>query len=167
MGLGPWYGRWPINLGKARTKGTAPISIQAPPARHSLAAHQTAKPRRRTFEQSCQRPKSKAAGPSRRARVHFAINPDAAKLKCVNTDFLHRLFHRCGGRSAFLMKGTKMQNQLSTATPDSASLLASGYLMETPVPDPPPPIDPPDNQGGGGNMTGTDPDAEEQESSSQ
>ena len=42
-----------------------------------------------------------------------------------------------------------MQKQLSTATPDVASLLAGGYLMETPVPDPPPPIDPPDNQGGG------------------
>lgn len=48
-----------------------------------------------------------------------------------------------------------MQTQLSTATPDVASLLASGYLMETPVPDPPPPIDPPDNQGGG-NLSDSD-----------
>ena len=55
-----------------------------------------------------------------------------------------------------------MQTQLSTATPDVASLLASGYLMETPVPDPPPPIDPPDNQGGGGLTTGTDPGEEEE-----
>jgi len=42
-----------------------------------------------------------------------------------------------------------MQNQLSTATPDVASLLFGGYLMESPQP-PPDPIDPPDNQGGGG-----------------
>jgi hypothetical protein len=86
----------------------------------------------------------------RRASVHFAINPDAAKLRCVNTDFLHRLFHSCGGRSAFL-DGRKnpMQEQLSTAAPDVASLLATGYHLETPIPDPPPPIDPPDNQGGG------------------
>ena len=41
-----------------------------------------------------------------------------------------------------------MQNQLSTATPDVASLLPTGYLMESPPP--PDPIDPPDNQGGGG-----------------
>jgi hypothetical protein len=96
--------------------------------------------------------------------VHFAINPEAAKLKCVNTDFLHRLFHSCGGRSAFL-DGRKnpMQKQLSTATPDVASLLATGYLMETPVPDPPPPIDPPDNQGGG-NLE-SEPETEEGSSS--
>jgi len=42
-----------------------------------------------------------------------------------------------------------MQTELSTATPDVASLLATGYRLETPIPDPPPPIDPPDNQGGG------------------
>ena len=63
-----------------------------------------------------------------------------------------------------------MQKQLSTATPDVASLLASGYLMETPIPDPPPPIDPPDNQGGGnlidppdnqgGGNLGSDPEEE-------
>ena len=52
-----------------------------------------------------------------------------------------------------------MQTTLSTATPDVASLLATGYLMETPVPDPPPPIDPPDNQGGG-NLS--EPDTEEE-----
>lgn len=67
-----------------------------------------------------------------------------------------------------------MQNQLSTATPNVASLLASGYLMETPVPDPPP-IDPPDNTGGGnvidppdntggGNLTGGDEEEEEESS---
>jgi len=43
--------------------------------------------------------KWKMENEKRHARVHFAINPDAAKLKCVNTDFLHRLFHSCGGRS--------------------------------------------------------------------
>ncbi|HKR14108.1 MAG TPA: hypothetical protein VJT15_18740 [Pyrinomonadaceae bacterium] len=42
-----------------------------------------------------------------------------------------------------------MQTQLSTANPDLASLLKSGYRLETPEP-PPDPIDPPDNQGGGG-----------------
>lgn len=68
-----------------------------------------------------------------------------------------------------------MQNQLSTATPDVASLLASGYLMETPVPDPPPPIDPPENTGGGnlidppentggGNLSGGDEEEEEESS---
>jgi hypothetical protein len=93
--------------------------------------------------------------------VHFAINPDAAKLKCVNTDFLHRLFHSCGGRSAFLDgRKNQMQRQLSSATPDVASLLASGYLMESNPPDPPPPIDPPDNQGGGN--LGSDPEPEEE-----
>ncbi|HTG88196.1 MAG TPA: hypothetical protein VL907_14215 [Pyrinomonadaceae bacterium] len=56
-----------------------------------------------------------------------------------------------------------MLNQLSTATPEVASLLTSGYLMETPIPDPPPPIDPPDNQGGGN--LGADPDEEEGSSS--
>jgi hypothetical protein len=94
--------------------------------------------------------------------VHFAINPDAAKLKCVNTDFLHRLFHSCGGRSAFL-DGRKnpMQRQLSTATPDVASLPATGYLMES---NPPGPIDPPDNQGGGSGTTTSQPEEEEEES---
>src|ERR1700742_2614457 len=103
----------------------------------------------------------------RHARVHFAINPDAAKLKRVNTDFLHRLFHSCGGISVSLLKQQEvgsanpenqkshlrrkepeMQTQLSTANPDLASLPITGYLMETPPP--PDPIDPPDNQGGGG-----------------
>jgi hypothetical protein len=55
-----------------------------------------------------------------------------------------------------------MQNQLSTATPDVASLLASGYLMESPVPPPPDPIDPPDNQGGG-NLSEAEPDEEEEQ----
>ena len=64
-----------------------------------------------------------------------------------------------------------MQIQFSTATRDVASLLASGYLMEsTPPPDPPPPIDPPDNQGGGnlsgGDLGEGDPDEAEQGSSS-
>ncbi len=40
-----------------------------------------------------------------------------------------------------------MQTQLSTANPALASLLETGYRMETPPP--PDPIDPPDNQGGG------------------
>jgi hypothetical protein len=98
----------------------------------------------------------------RRARVHFAINPDAAKLKCVNTDFLHRLFHSCGGRSvSHDGRKSPMQNQLSTATPDVASLLAGGYLMESNPPTNP--IDPPDNQGGGGTGT-TNPEPEEEES---
>jgi len=48
-----------------------------------------------------------------------------------------------------------MQNRLSTATPDVASLLAGLYLTETPTPPPPDPIDPPDNQGGGGTTTTT------------
>ena len=49
-----------------------------------------------------------------------------------------------------------MQKQLSTATPDVASLLATGYHLETPLdPPPPPPIDPPDNQGGG-NLSDSD-----------
>ena len=63
-----------------------------------------------------------------------------------------------------------MQIQLSTATPDVASLLAGGYLMESTPPDPPPPIDPPDNQGGGnlsgGDLGDGDPDEAEQGSSS-
>ena len=54
-----------------------------------------------------------------------------------------------------------MQKQLSTATPDVAPLLASGYLMESPPPDPPPPIDPPDNQGGG-NLSEADAEPEEE-----
>ena len=64
-----------------------------------------------------------------------------------------------------------MQNQLSTVTPDVASLLAGGYLLQSNPPDPPPPIDPPDNQGGGSNLSGGDlgdgdPDEAEQGSSS-
>lgn len=54
-----------------------------------------------------------------------------------------------------------MQNQLSTAIPDVASLLAGGYLMESP--NPTNPIDPPDNQGGGGTTTN---EPEEEESGS-
>lgn len=52
-----------------------------------------------------------------------------------------------------------MQNLLSTATPEVASLLATGYLMESTPP--PNPIDPPDNQGGGGTTSQPDPDEEE------
>jgi hypothetical protein len=55
-----------------------------------------------------------------------------------------------------------MLNQLSTASPDLASLLASGYLMESPPPtDPIDPIDPPDNQGGGSGTTSSEPEEEE------
>ena len=57
-----------------------------------------------------------------------------------------------------------MQNQLSTATPDVASLPTGGYLMESTPPESPHPIDPPDNQGGG-NMTSPDPEEEEEEPS--
>jgi hypothetical protein len=97
--------------------------------------------------------------------VHFAINPGAAKLKCVNTDFLHRLFHSCGGRSdSHDGRKNPMQNQLSTATPDVASLLAGGYLMESNPPTNP--IDPPDNQGGGGSGSTTAPDPDEEEGGS-
>jgi hypothetical protein len=52
-----------------------------------------------------------------------------------------------------------MQTQLSTANPSLASLLNTGYRMETPPP--PNPIDPPDNQGGGGTAPQPDPDEEE------
>jgi hypothetical protein len=52
-----------------------------------------------------------------------------------------------------------MQNQLSTAIPDVASLLAAGYLMESNPPTNP--IDPPDNQGGGGTTSEPDPEEEE------
>ena len=52
-----------------------------------------------------------------------------------------------------------MQNQLSTVTPVVASLLASGYLMESNPPTDP--IDPPDNQGGGSGTTTSEPEEEE------
>ena len=58
-----------------------------------------------------------ALGLERRARVHFAINPDAAKVRCVNTDFLHRLFHSRSGRSCFFDGGTtqcKLNSQQPT-----------------------------------------------------
>ena len=51
-----------------------------------------------------------------------------------------------------------MQTQISTANPVLASLLETGYRMETPPP--PDPIDPPDNQGGG-STTGTQPTPDE------
>lgn len=50
-----------------------------------------------------------------------------------------------------------MQNQLSTANPDLASL-PTGYLLESPPP--PDPIDPPDNQGGGGTAPAPNPEEE-------
>jgi len=53
-----------------------------------------------------------------------------------------------------------MQHQLSTATPDVASLLVGGYLMESNPPTNP--IDPPDNQGGGGGTTSSEPEEEEE-----
>ena len=52
-----------------------------------------------------------------------------------------------------------MQTQLSTANPALASLLETGYRMETPPPTNP--IDPPDNQGGGGG-TAPQPDPDEE-----
>ena len=52
-----------------------------------------------------------------------------------------------------------MHTQLSTANPALASLLETGYRMETPPPTNP--IDPPDNQGGGGG-TAPQPDPDEE-----
>ena len=46
MGLCPWYGLWPMNLGKARTRGIAPAFVKPVTARQSLAAHQAAEPHR-------------------------------------------------------------------------------------------------------------------------
>jgi hypothetical protein len=68
----------------------------------------------------------------------------------------------------FFTEEKQMQTQFSTANPDLASLLITGYLMEAPPP--PDPIDPPDNQGGGGTGTGglapkTDPPEEQTEDS--
>ena len=45
MGLRPWYGLWPINVGHSPNQGHSPeLFLLTPPARRSLASHPAAEP---------------------------------------------------------------------------------------------------------------------------